>query len=363
MASIDGGLPGDTELDRRLMEMVQAALAETATPGAAVALLLDGHPVFVSGVGFRDLERTGVLETHARFYIYSVTKTLIATTVLRLMEHGHIALNAPIQAYLTRLPLDSPVTVRQLLNHTGGIPDYGALPAYAAAVKGRPRHPWTSDEFLAYVLSKGLDFAPGQGWGYSNIGYLLLRRLIEEVTNTPLRTALHEQLFAPLGLQHTFVAHTLADAQQLTPGYSSFFSPDDSLEDIRPLYHPGWVSHGVVVGTAPELARVVDGIFTGQLLHAHSLAAMLEPVFVPGTHPLFRQPAYGLGLMIDPRARYGVIAGHGGGGPGYSAGALHVPDVHGRRITSVALANRDQPDLGLRTAFTMAMMLADTLER
>ncbi len=88
-----------------------------------------------------------------------------------------------------------------------------------------------------------------------------------------------------------------------------------------------------------------------------------DSVFVPATHPLFRQPAYGLGLMIDPRARYGVIAGHGGGGPGYAAGALHVPDVHGRRITSVALANRDQPDLGLQIAFTMTMMLADTLVR
>jgi D-alanyl-D-alanine carboxypeptidase len=67
--------------------------------------------------------------------------------------------------------------------------------------------------------------------------------------------------------------------------------------------------------------------------------------------------------MIDPQSRYGVIAGHGGGGPGYSAAALHVPDVHGRCITSIALANRDQPDLSLRIAFTMVMMLADTLVR
>ncbi|GAC1355528.1 MAG: serine hydrolase domain-containing protein [Herpetosiphon sp.] len=353
----------DSRLDRRLMAMVQDAVATTSTPGAAVTLLLDGQAVFVAGIGFRDLERTAVLDAHAQFYIYSVTKTLIATAILQLVEQGHIVLDTPIQGYVPQLPLDTPVTVRQLLNHSGGIPDYGGLPTYFEALKACPQHPWTSEEFLSYVMPEGLIFVPGQGWSYSNIGFLLLRRLIAVVTNASLRTTLHEQIFAPLGLEHTFVAETLADARQLAPGYSSFFSPDDSLQDIRPLYHPGWVSHGVVVATAPELARVVDGIFAGRFLRADSLAAMREPVLVPMTHPLFRQPAYGLGLMLDLRSRHGVIAGHGGGGPGYSAAALHVPDVHGRRITSIVLANRDQSDLSLRTAFTMAMMLADTLVR
>jgi D-alanyl-D-alanine carboxypeptidase len=122
------------------------------------------------------------------------------------------------------------------------------------------------------------------------------------------------------------------------------------------------VSHGVVISTAPELARLIDALFTGRLLGAERRAAMLEPVLVPHQHPLFQQPAYGLGVMIDPQSRYGVIVGHGGGGPGYSAGALHLPDVHGHRITSIALANRDQDDLGLSLAFQLAMVAADALE-
>lgn len=355
------GSSAESELHQRLMAAVRHALASTSTPGAAVALLLDNRPVFVSGVGFRDHEQTVMLEPDAQFYVYSVTKSLLATVMLQLVEQGRIALDAPIQAYLPNLPLDPPVTVRQLLNHTAGIPDYGGLPAYFESLKADPTQPWTSDEFLSNTLTQGLTFAPGQGWGYSNIGFLMLRMLIEEVTSTSLRAALHERLFAPLDLQHTLVAQTLDDAPRLTPGYSAFFSSDGSLEDIRSLYHPGWVSHGVVIATAAELAQVIDAIFTGQLISPQSRAAMLEPVRVPVAHPLFRQPAYGLGLMIDPRSPHGLIAGHGGGGPGYSAGALHLPDVHGRSITSIALANRDQNDLGLHIAFTLATMLAEAV--
>ena len=85
---------------------------------------------------------------------------------------------------------------------------------------------------------------------------------------------------------------------------------------------------------------------------------MLSAVSVPVKHSFFRQPAYGLGVMIDRRSRYGVMAGHGGGGPGYSAGALHIPDAHGRRITSIALANCDQGDTGLMLAYELAMAVA-----
>lgn len=359
MALIDDSPAGSVELQQRLVETVRHELAATATPGVAVALLLDGQPVVTAGVGFRDPEQTAALDPDAQLYIYSVTKSLIATVILQLVEQGQLALDMPVQTYLAQLPLATPVTLRQLLNHTGGLPDYGGLPAYTEALQADPTHPWTADDFLGQTLPRGLTFAPGQGWDYSNIGFLLLRRVIEAVLHTSLREAFQKRLFAPLGLQQTCVAQTLADAPQLTPGYSSFFSADDSLQDVRTLYHPGWVSHGVVIASAPELARLVDALFTGRLIGPHSLAAMLEPVLVPHTHPFFEQPAYGLGVMLDARSRYGLIAGHAGGGPGYSAGALHL-HVHGQHITSVVLANCDQGILGLRIAWLLATTLADT---
>jgi D-alanyl-D-alanine carboxypeptidase len=89
------------------------------------------------------------------------------------------------------------------------------------------------------------------------------------------------------------------------------------------------------------------------------LAAMLEAVPVPGAHPPFVHPGYGLGLMVDLGSPYGRVAGHAGGGPGYSTAAFHFPDVLGQRLTSVALVNRDQPDLGTEIAFTLVRAYAD----
>ena len=349
-------------INEQLTEAVRQVLITSTTPGVSIALLVDGSPFVVSPVGYCDLEHKIPMRPAARFYIYSVTKSLIATVILQLTEQGYVSLDVPVQEYLPQLSLDIPVTIRQLLNHTSGIPDYGTLPAYFEAVKNNPADPWTSDEFLSETLSKGLVFPPGEGWHYSNVGFLLLRKLIEAIFHASLSTAFYNQLFGPLGFHDACVAHTLEDAQQLTPGYSSFFEKDDSLEDIRFIYHPEWVSHGVVIASALELSHLFDAIFDGRLISPESLAIMLEPVNVQVEHPFFQQPAYGLGLMIDEGSRFGILAGNGGGGPGYSAGALTILDASGRRITSIALANSDCGDIGLQVAFSTAMMLSDALE-
>jgi len=116
-----------------------------------------------------------------------------------------------------------------------------------------------------------------------------------------------------------------------------------------------------VISTASELACIFEALFTGQLLTPALLAEMLTPVPVPvpGTHPLFGQPGYGLGVMMDSGSWYGVVAGHGGEGPGYAVGALHLPSVGGHRVTSVALTNRDRGDLGLQVALALVAGFAE----
>ena len=349
----------DSDQRQQLIAVAQRALDEAAAPGATVALFVDGRPLLHSGIGFQDVAQTTALAPEAQFYIYSITKTLIAIATLQLVDRGNLALDEAVQRYLPDLPLDTPITVRQLLNHSGGLPDYGGMGAYHEAVREKPGRPWLPEHFLERTLANGLVYAPGEGWGYSNVGYLVLKLLLERITKASFGRALTRQIFAPLELQHTFVAERLQDVQDLTPGYSTLFSDDKSLQDVTRKYHPGWVAHGVVVSTALELGRILAATFKRQLLNQALLEAMLTPVLVPGRHPLFRQPAYGLGVMVDPQSPYGAVVGHGGGGPGYSTGALTFPDVAGRQVISVVLANRDQPDLGLAIAFN----LADTLAR
>ncbi|MGZ3716569.1 MAG: serine hydrolase domain-containing protein [Ktedonobacterales bacterium] len=342
---------------QRVIEAVSTILRDTNTPGASVALAQDAGSLFAAGVGFTDLACSSPMPADAQFYLYSITKVFLATVALQLAGQGLLTLDTPAQAHLPTLPLATPVTLRQLLSHTAGIPDYGPMPAYAEAVRSSPSHPWTTDDFLAHTLPRGLTFPPGQGWAYSNIGFLIIRLVLERITGLSLRDLLHQRIFAPLDLRRTFVAETLTDASVLTPGYSAFFRPDDAFEDISTIYHPGWVSHGVVISTAAELARLIHTLFSAELLPAESLATMLIPHPVPGSQPGFHEAAYGLGVMVDRQSPYGVLSGHGGGGPGYSAAAFSFSNVAGQRVTTVALVNHDQPPQATPIAFALAHAL------
>lgn len=340
-----------------------AILDQAGVPGAVIAARIDGREAFRAALGYRDLDRRVPIADGDRFSIYSVTKPLLAMVTLRLVERGQVRLDRPVITYLPDLPSllqNERVTLRRVLNHTAGIPDYGRMPEYAAAVRASPGDPWTAGEFMSRTLERGLVFPPGEGWAYSNIGYLILKRLVERLYGVPLQEVLQAEVFAPLGLDRVFVADSLASAVQLSPGYSAFFARNGSLEDISRVYHPGWVSHGVVISDVPDLARMIEAIVgvKSAFVSDDLRAIMLEPVRVPVDHPLFRGPAYGLGVMIDVDSPYGLAVGHGGGGPGYSIGAFHFTDVDGHDVTVSAIANSDRSDIGMRLAFSTVEMIA-----
>jgi D-alanyl-D-alanine carboxypeptidase len=351
-------LDASQALFRTLTAAAEELLKESDATGAAIAVWLDGAPVLETGVGYADAARTRRLRADARFYLYSLTKTLIAAALLQQAARGTLALHRPIRDYLPELALPRPVTVRQILDHSAALPDYGGLAAYHEAVRCRPEVPWPETRFLE--LAATAEPAPPE-WRYSNPGYLILKLLLQKLSGASLKEALAAQLFTPLQLQDTFVAESLADAATLTPGYSAFFDPEGELEDVTGRYHPGWVAHGVVVSTARDVARLFQELFAGDLLPPELRAAMAEPVLLPFAHPLFRQPAYGLGVMIDAASPYGLLLGHAGGGPGYATGALCFPQAAGHSITSVALANRDAPDLGLAIAYRLGVQVAEGL--
>lgn len=337
---------------------MESLLQDAGAPGASVTIIRDGVVILDEGLGYSDPAGTALMPVEAGFYIYSITKTVLATVMLRLCEQGRIAIDDAVAEQLPDAPVDSRITIRQLLNHTAGLPDYSTLPEYFAAVRATPSQPWSRDEFLERSLAQGALSEPGEGWQYSNIGYLLVKNVIEQVTQMSLREAVGAYIVEPLGLRRTHVAEFLADAAWLTPGWSTFFGGDDGAIDATRVYHPGWVSHGVIVSTARETALLLDALATGKLVRPESLASMLEPVVLPFEHALFRTPAYGLGVMIDAGSADGTVFGHGGGGPGYSLGALHFTSIAGRRVTSVAFVNSEAGDVSLEMAFRIAEAVA-----
>jgi D-alanyl-D-alanine carboxypeptidase len=293
-------------------------------------------------------------EQEPAFLAYSITKIFTATLILEFCQEGRLALDDRLANWFPHVSRADRITVRQLLNHTAGIPDYGALRSYHESLKTAPLIPWSFERFAAETFDKGLLFDPGQGWAYSNPGYMLLKRVLEEVTDASFSVLVAERIARPLGLRRTFAAETINDLAALAPGMSNTLSTDGSPRDVRTHYHPGWVSHGVIASTASDLVAFVDSLFRGALLSRHSLDQMIELVRVPmdpETLPDVRSrrgtPGYGLGLMGDPISPWGLLLGHNGGGPCYSASVFHAVDLDGATVCAMGAIEDDFSAEGL----------------
>lgn len=155
----------------------------------------------------------------------------------------------------------------QLLRHEAGLPDYGSLPSYHADIEAR-QSPWSITDLLSAVEADRLRYEPGHGWAYSNIGYLEVARLIKKASELSLTDALAELVFIPAELASARLAITPADLADVHMG------------DVVG-YHPGWVYHGLVVGTAIDAARLLRRLLSGDLVRPDSLSRMLEPKPLP----------------------------------------------------------------------------------
>jgi CubicO group peptidase (beta-lactamase class C family) len=128
----------------------------------------------------------------ARVPWWSFTKLVISAGALALVAKGELALDEPVSG--------RPFSLRHLLQHRAGLTDYGPSPEYAQAIlRGDP--PWDDEILFDRVHADRLLFTPGQGWAYSNVGYLIVRRLIERVTKLELDAALRRLVLAPLGIE------------------------------------------------------------------------------------------------------------------------------------------------------------------
>ena len=314
-------------------------------PGTTVTILDSVLGSWHGASGYADADTMKPMPIGARCYIYSITKTFTAIRILQLVEAGTVALDDAITHYLPELLFPPTVTIRRLLNHTSGVPSYTDLPSYLPANLASPSVPWSFDEVKQLTCQGKPDFAPGEGWHYSNTGYMLLHRLIEIVTQQSYARAIAQSIIQPLGLQQTYVA-TEVDTGHLVPGYCPYLNDTYVMEDVRFYYHPGWCLTGLIVSTTADIAHLYQALFKGQLVSADSLAEMTawvpcdDPPRPPKTPPpFFAQPSYGLGLMIDPEWRFGGLYGHGGDGPGFNTWAMYLPDFSGKQLILVAFCN------------------------
>jgi D-alanyl-D-alanine carboxypeptidase len=282
------------------------------------------------------------------YLVYSVTKSFVGALFVRLAETGALDLDDPLARWLADARVPAAVTLRHLLLHTSGVPDYARVPEYAAAVRASPGRPWSDEELLGRALAVGVDFAPGDGWAYSNTGYLLLRQVAERVMPAGLDAALRAHVLEPLGLRATRVAEEPSDLLDLVPGTSA--EVGEGVQDVRGRYHPRWVGHRALVSTADDLHLFWSAVARG------AFEPLVDParfVSVGFDAPGFARAGYGLGVMADPESDLGVVVGHGGGGPGYGAGCFAAVVPSSDPVVAVLLASGDGKPLVQETALRL----------
>ncbi|WP_226579210.1 serine hydrolase domain-containing protein [Acuticoccus sediminis] len=260
------------------------------------------HSCRITGTGIR----SETCDPTLVFPYWSFTKSVIAICGLTLAEAGRIDLDARLAG--------EAFTLRQLLQHTAGLPDYSTLKAYRDAV-ANDEEPWSRDELLEAALAQGRQFAPGAGWSYSNVGYMLARECIEDAAERPFGSLFSALVGERLGLESVELATTRDEFARVC------------WEGAR-TYHPGWVYHGCLIGTAEDAARLLHGLFTGRLLGEATLERMLDPYPLGGAiegRP-WTQCGYGLGLMNGRFGAAGRAIGHSGGGPFCVNAVYHFPD-------------------------------------
>jgi D-alanyl-D-alanine carboxypeptidase len=349
-------LSQEGSLDAKIA-LAGARYLEDRRPGAAraaaVAVLGEdgGESMVLAAPG-----EVAAFTADAPFLIYSLTKSYLAAAALRLCDRGELELDAPITRWLPQAPHARRITTRQLLHHRSGLPDYGGLAEYHQAVR-RGGEPWSDAEFLERAGAGQLRFAPGEGWAYSNLGYLLVRQLLAAAGGEPWPAVLRRELFDPLALAHTWVP-TDADLPRLSFGPSPYLAEGAVPGEVQARYRLGWIATGVIASTAGEVARFYHALFAGDLLSPGMGAALREAIPLPEVpgRP-WRQPGYGLGVQVDLAARGGPCWGHTGAGPGASASACHRPHpLH--PVTVVVLT--DGEDVPQAEWMSVAMLDAAT---
>ena len=302
-----------TELDAALTDVVAAGV-----PGIIVRVQDPHHAARHYTAGVQDLATGTALRPTARFRVGSITKTFVATIVLQLVGEGRLRLDEPVAHRLPRLLTNGArITVRQLLNHTSGLPDYANDPELLAGIV--QNRVWRPRELIAIAAKHPQLFPPGSAWSYSNTNYIVAGLLIEAVTGHPLARELDRRIFSPLHLNHTsFPVGNAPLTGYFAHGYLT--TEVNPTADGQPLdvtgYNPShaWAA-GAIVSTATDLSAFYRALMHARLIGPALLAQMKKTVAEDPTDPgsTFR---YGLGLE-RVKDTCGVNWGHGGAIFGY----------------------------------------------
>lgn len=308
---------GPHSFDFSLPSWLDANAAETNSPGLSIALWDGQGEIQTATWGLADLELEVPVEPNHIFRVGSVTKPFTSMLVLQLIEEGRLELETPLAEVIADVPDEwHAVTIRQLLNHTSGIPNYTAQ---LRVLLRDVRLPTQGAEILDSLPSKALLFEPGSRFDYSNTNYVLLTWVVEAVDERRFGESLRARILEPLGLERT---HYPTDTELIV----------GRVRGYRPLSASEWrlpwpisvtwpLGAGAIESSAADLVRFGRAVVDSELLDADTTEIMMSPTAVDEGDTSF----YALGWIVS-ETPFGTVWEHAGGIFGFTAHLLICPE-------------------------------------
>jgi CubicO group peptidase (beta-lactamase class C family) len=348
---------GGAQVSARVDEIF-APLQSATAPGAAVLVIRNGHPAFRRGYGVTDLRTLRPIDPETNFRLASFTKQFTAASIMLLARDGKLHYDDHLTDFFPEFPAyGKAITVRNLLNHTSGLPDYEDL-----LMK---QYPNTPEEKVPQILDAGVlrlleqqtspRFAPGSKWEYSNSGYAVLAMIVEKVSGKSFGQFLRERIFLPLKMKNTIAYEK---GKNEVPHRAYGHSKGGQNENNGAWHETDQSPTSAVLGDGGIYSSLDDLSKWDRALREHTLLSEAEmrpaltPVQPPDGSAKFPDSlavSYGFGWFVDPYHGHNRMS-HDGETIGFRTTIQRFPDD---KLTIIVLTNRtdiNPEELALKVA-------------
>ncbi|MEP7349938.1 MAG: serine hydrolase domain-containing protein [Sphingorhabdus sp.] len=326
LAAILSFVPGGA-MAEPVSNFIQEEMTRHNVPGVAITVIQEGRVVRAQGFGQANIEHNVPVHPDTVFKTGATGTQLTAAVVMLLVEDGKIALDAPVTRYLAKAPKKwEKVTIRQLLNHTSGLP---------ATPNGNFRTDYTNDQLLGIIAAQDLNFPAGSRWRFSYAGYIVLGFVVQEVSGEHWTALMKRRLFGPLGMQSARGIDELEIIPNRAAGYEQ---RDGNLRNAE------WVSStanstadGSLYLSALDYAAWAAAVSQRRILNSKSWDELTRPARLNDGKTCAYAPGWFSERAVQIEARW-----HSGSWQGFQTYALRYPD---KDLTVAIFANGEGADV------------------
>lgn len=302
-----------------------------------VLIAENGKIVYRRSFGYADFSNKKLNTRETTFPIASITKTFTATAILQLFEKGLLKISDPVIKYLPGFPYPT-ITIQHLLSHTSGLQPYDNI--FDSARTLHPDTVFTNKDIInGYATMKlPLFYPPGEACNYDNVNYILLSLIVEKVSRTPYQDYVRENIFRPIGMNHTFFPEkifyhysarekiNLACTYWYPHLYSISLEKTDTIQFISKYWNTyNFQGFGEMVSTTEDLLKYDQALYKGKILRFSTLSQVYEPVLLNNKEKNKGNNngnSFGLGWIVETDSTFGKIVRASGGAVGLRASLL-----------------------------------------